>query len=487
MTQPHQRRDPRTVIVGAGMAGIAVAQTFRETGFTNFTILEKGSDVGGVWHWNRYPGLRCDVPSYIYQFAFAPKPDWKHIWASGDEIQQYHRDLVQGLQLESHLRLGCEVTSAVFADNRWRVFTAGGDEIDADFIVAATGVLHHPFIPDIPGLDSFRGPVVHTARWTGVDTAGKRLAVIGTGSTGVQVFSALQPDAAHISHFVRTPQWVMWMPMGLRQPRVVSRLLRALPGLERTVDRAQRIGSDLFVDLVTRPTWRRRLAQGYARLCLRVQVRDKDLRARLTPDYQPFCKRQVISGSYYRAIGKPNASLVTEPIAAITPTGIRTADGVHHDLDAIVLATGFRAHNYMRPMSLLGRDGLSIDDAWAKGPRAWAMTVIPGFPNLFTVFGPNSPTGVMAMQHVAELTARYIIEWLRRFRDGEITTVEITEEATSRFAADVARAMGPTVWNTGCNSWYFAEDNHIDLWPFGRRRLTQMLGQPHDDDYILRL
>lgn len=313
----------------------------------------------------------------------------------------------------------------------------------------------------------------------------KRLAVVGTGSTGVQIFSAPQPEAAHITHFARTPQWVMWVPMGLRQPRVISRLLRALPGLEQTVDRAQRSGSDLLVDVLTRPTRRRRPAQGYARLCLRVQVRDKELRARLTPEYQPFCKQQVISASYYRAISKPNASFVTKPIAAITPTGIRTSDGVHHDLDAIVLATGFQAHNHMRPMNLRGRDGLSIDDAWAKDPRAWAMTAIPGFPNLFTVLGPNSPTGSMSLQHVAELTARYITECPRRFRDGEITTVEITEEATNRFAADVAKAMGPTVWNTGCNSLYFADDNHIDLWPFDRKRLTRMLSQPHDEDYIL--
>jgi cation diffusion facilitator CzcD-associated flavoprotein CzcO len=485
MPQPDQRRDPRIVIVGAGMAGIAVAHTLREAGFTNFTILEKGSDVGGVWHWNRYPGLRCDVPSHGYQFAFAPKPDWNHFWATGQEIQRYHRDLVERLQLDRHLRLCCEVDSAEFTGDGWRISTAGGDEIDADFLVAATGVLHHPFIPDLPGLDSFTGPVVHTARWTGIETAGKRLAVIGSGSTGVQVFSALQPDAAHITHFTRTPQWVMWMPMGLRQPRVVSRLLRALPGLERTVHWAQLIGSDFLVDLVIRPTWRRRLAQGYGWLCLRMMVRDKDLRARLTPEYQPFCKRQVVSGNYYRAIGKPNANLVTAPIAAVTPTGIRTTDGVHHDLDAIVLATGFQAHNYMRPMNLRGRDGLSIDDAWAKGPRAWAMTAVPGFPNLFTVLGPNSPTGSMSLQHVAELTARHITEWLRRYGAGELTTVEITEEATNRFAADVARAMGPTVWNTGCNSWYFADDNHIDLWPFDRRRLTRMLAEPHDEDYIL--
>lgn len=484
MTATPSNRDPRIVIIGAGMAGIAAAHVFRQAGFTNFTILEKGSDVGGVWHWNRYPGLRCDVPSYGYQYAFAPKPDWKHVWATGDEIQQYHHDLIEDLQLESHLKLDYEVTSVVFTDHRWRLSTAGGDEIDADFVIAATGILHHPFIPDIPGLDSFDGPVVHTARWTDIDTTGKRVAVIGTGSTGVQVFSALQPEAAHITHFARTPQWVMWMPMGLRQPRFVGRMLRALPKQHKAVRLSQLVGSDYLVDLVTRPTWRRRLAQRYGWICLRMMVRNKDLRALLTPDYEPFCKRQVLSGNYYRRISRPNASFVSQPIAEVTKTGLRTADGVHHDLDAIVLATGFQAHNYMRPMALRGRDGLSIDDAWAKGPRAWGMTAIPGFPNLFTMLGPNSPTGSMSLQHVAELTARYITTWLRRFRDGEIACVEVTEEATSRFADDVAQAMGPTVWNTGCNSWYFDDDNHIDLWPFDRKRLERMLAEPHDDDYI---
>lgn len=179
---PRDTRDPRIVIVGAGLAGIAAAHTFARAGFTDFTICEKGWDVGGVWHWNRYPGPRCDVPSQIYQFAFAPKPDWKHVWATGEEIQRYHRDLIESLHLDQHLRLGCEVTAAVLIGNHWRVSTVDGGEIDADFVVAATGVLHHPFIPDIPGLDSFGGPVVHTARWRDVDTAGKRVAVIGTRS-----------------------------------------------------------------------------------------------------------------------------------------------------------------------------------------------------------------------------------------------------------------------------------------------------------------
>jgi cation diffusion facilitator CzcD-associated flavoprotein CzcO len=485
MTASTARRDPRIVIVGAGMAGIAVAHVLKQAGFTDFTILEKASDVGGVWHWNRYPGLRCDIPSYAYQFAFAPKADWTHVWSTGDEIQRYHRDLVDALQLQPHLRLGVEVTSAMFTGDRWRISIADGDDIDADFVIMATGVLHRPAMPDIPGLDSFTGPVVHTARWIGIETRGKRVAVIGTGSTGVQVFSALQPDAAHITHFARTPQWVMWMPMSMRQPRLVGRLVRKLPKQDKTVRLSQLVGSDYLVDLVIRPTWRRRAAQRYGWMCLRVLVQNKDLRARLTPDYQPFCKRQVLSGDYYRRISRPNASFVSEPIAEITETGLRTTDGVHHDLDAIVLATGFEAHNYMRPMMVRGRDGLSIDDAWAKGPRAWGMTAIPGFPNLFMVLGPNSPTGSMSLQHVAELTARYIARWLERFRDGEVSTVEVTEEATSRFADEVAEAMVPTVWNTGCNSWYFADDNHIDLWPFDRKRLTQMLHRPRDDDYIL--
>jgi len=210
-------RDPRIVIIGAGVAGIASAYTFQQAGFTNFTILEKGSDVGGVWHWNRYPGLTCDVPSHIYQFAFAPKPDWSHIWAGGQEIQEYHRDVVERFGLDKHLRLNTEVTALHYNqdEHTWTV-TTENETLTADFVICATGVLHHPFTPDIPGMDSFEGTVVHTARWNPeLETAGKRIAVIGTGSTGVQVVSALQPEASRLLHFARSPQWMLWAPMKL--------------------------------------------------------------------------------------------------------------------------------------------------------------------------------------------------------------------------------------------------------------------------------
>ena len=487
-------RDPRIVIIGAGVAGIATAYTFQRAGFTNFTIVEKGSDVGGVWHWNRYPGLTCDVPSHIYQFAFAPKPDWSHIWADGNEIQQYHRDVVQQLGLDTYLRLNTEVTALHFNDDStWTVTTdtdtdTDTDTLTADFVICATGVLHHPAYPDVPGMDAFEGTLVHTARWDPeLETSGKRIAVIGTGSTGVQVVSALQPKAGKLLHFTRSPQWMLWAPMKLPQLGAVTTLLHGLPKLHHTI--AQYIplwGSSALVDIVTKPTWRRRLVQEYARLSLRVQIRDPKLRADLTPDYEPLCKRQVLSGTYYSAITAPNAQLVTDRIAEFTPSGIRTADGTEHEIDIAVLATGFQAHNYMRPMRVVGRDGLSLDDAWVKGPRAYRMTAIPGFPNLFTVLGPNSPTGSISLQYTAELTARYIVKWLKRFERGEVDEIEVTEEATDEFNAQVAEAMEPTVWNTGCNSWYFSEDGTIDLWPFDRGTLIRMLSEPEPEHYRVR-
>ncbi|MEV6278124.1 NAD(P)/FAD-dependent oxidoreductase [Nocardia sp. NPDC051832] len=484
MTAP---REPRIVIIGAGVSGIASAITLQRNGLHDFVILEKGSDVGGVWHWNHYPGLTCDVPSQLYQFGFAPNPKWSQVFAPGPEIQRYLADVVDQFGLREHVRVNSEVVAARFTGSGWRVQTGDGTVHEADFVIAATGVLHHPAMPDLPGLDDFTGEVLHTARWDdATPTAGRRIAVIGTGSTGVQVVSALQPHAAQLTHFVRSPQWVIWAPMWLPQPGIVGAVLDRLPEVNKKLYQAGMAGAKLFTDVVTRPSWRRRAVQEYARLSLRAQVRDPELRTRLTPDYEPLCKRQVLSGSYYRALRARNAELVSAAIDRVTPTGIRTADGREHTFDLIVFATGFQAHNYMRPMNLVGRDGISIDDAWAKGPRAYRMTALPGFPNLFTVLGPNSPTGSIPLHHAAEVTARYITAWIQRWRAGEFDTVEVTEAATDRFDADVTDALGPTVWNTGCNSWYFTEGGSIDLLPFDRATMERMLAAPDDADFHLR-
>ena len=313
---------------------------------------------------------------------------------------------------------------------------------------------------------------MHTARWDDdIETSGRRIAVIGNGSTGVQIVSALA--ARRRAHRALRANPAVG-DMGADGPITAEAVgnascadcLHCIVGSTACLLR----GSRILTDIALRPTWQRRLAQNYARWCLRLQVRDRELRDRLTPDYQPFCKRQVISASYYRAIRSENADVVTAEIEEITPHGIRTADGREHDIDLLILATGFQPHNYMRPMKLYGRDGLDIDDAWAKGPRAYRMTAIPGFPNFFTVLGPNSPTGSVSLQYSSELTATFIAQWLQRFRDGELDTVEVTEQATTKFNDDVAAALGPTVWNTGCNSWYLTDEGNIDLWPLTARR-----------------
>ncbi|ALG86867.1 flavin-containing monooxygenase [Gordonia phthalatica] len=485
-------REPRIIVIGAGVAGITTAYVLQKAGFTDFTVLEKGSDVGGVWHWNHYPGLTCDVPSQIYQFGFAPKPDWSKIWSSGPEIQRYHRDVAERFGLMDRIRLNTEVAGAVFDDaaGTWTVTLAGdderpGEELTADFVVCATGVLQNPSIPDIPGLDTFAGPVVHTARWDDdLATDGKRIAVIGTGSTGVQVVSALQPRAATITHFTRTPQWILWAPMSLPQVPLAGTVLKAFPAAHDALYRGLLWGSGILADIVRNDTWRRHAVQKYARLSLRAQISDDALREDLTPDYQPLCKRQVVSGTYYRAIRADNAELITDAIVEVTPDGIVTADGTRHDVDVIVLATGFRAHDYMRPMTVVGRDGLTIDEAWAEGPRAYRMTAIPGFPNLFTVLGPNSPTGSISLQHTAEKTARYLVSWFDAFRRGDADRIEVTEEATAEFNAQVREALEPTIWNTGgCNSWYFTESGVVDLWPFDRATLDAMLAEPEPAHY----
>jgi cation diffusion facilitator CzcD-associated flavoprotein CzcO len=478
------KREPRVVIVGAGMSGIAMGVALKRAGFEDFVILEKGSDVGGTWYWNHYPGLSCDVPSQLYQYSFHLKPDWERVFATQDEIFAYHREVMDRFGLKDHLRLDTEVTQAQWSGEEWSV-EANGQTKRADFVVMATGVLHHPNVPDIPGLEDFEGTTLHSARWDDeVGFAGKRVAVIGTGSTGVQIVSAMQPVAEQVTLFTRSPQWVLWGPTEMRQPELVSALLRRVPLLNRLVFESLLKASWLFTDVVTRPSWRRRLLQAFARRRMD-SIRDEDLRARLTPAYEPLCKRQVVSGPFLRAIQEPNVEVVTEAIDHVGANGVVTADAKAREFDLIALATGFEAHNYMRPMNLVGRDGLTIEEAWRDGPRAYRMMAIPGFPNLFSILGPNSPVGSLPLHHAAELSASYIVRWLERFARGEIRSVEVTEEASDEFNAQAAKALGPTVWNTGCNSWYQRADGTIDLWPFNRATMKRMLGEPDDTHFHL--
>jgi cation diffusion facilitator CzcD-associated flavoprotein CzcO len=474
---------PDIAIVGAGMSGLCMGVKLRQAGIDSFTIHEKAGSVGGTWRENTYPGLSCDVPSRFYSYSFAPNPDWSRHFSPGREIWAYFDGIAERYGLGPHIRFDSEIVAARHDGERWRLRTAAGGEQSADFLISATGVLHHPRYPDIDGLDSFAGAAFHSARWDhSVALAGRRIGVVGTGSTGVQITCALAGVAGRYSLFQRTAQWVLHVP-NRRYSRLTKWALHSSPALNRLIYRgAQARLEHTFGEAVVRPGWQRRMLAAACRRNLD-RVVDPELQRKLTPDYEPMCKRLVLSGEFYDAIQKPNVELVTEPIERIEPQGIRTADGSLHDLDVLVLATGFDAHAYMRPMHLVGPNGETLDDIWPGEPHGYLTVALPGFPNLFCLMGPHSPVGNQSLVSVAETQADYAIWFIKRFRAGELATASPTAAATARFNAQLRAAMPQTVWTTGCNSWYIGADGLPMLWPWTPRHHREMLAEPRLADF----
>ena len=480
---PIYPTNPSVVVVGAGMSGICIAIKLRAAGVHDVTILEKGSDYGGTWRDNTYPGLTCDVPATFYAYRFAPNPDWSHQFAPGGEIHAYLRGVAQSHGLTAVTRFGEEVVEGTYACDGWTLRTASGATYRADVVIAATGVLHRPAIPDLPGLGDFAGRVFHSAHWDhDLDVESARIAVIGSGSTGTQIVSALAGAAPRVLHFQRTPQWMVPMP-NRRHSWLVRRLRRLWPALSAASYRANQATMDWFFTGLIVPGWRRRATALACRANLR-RVRDPALRRRLTPDYDAGCKRLVMSWDYYDAVQRPDVELVDEAIERVEREGIRTADGRLHELDAIVLATGFDAHAYMRPMRLQG-EHTTLDRAWRGGPRAYLSLAIPGFPNLFLLMGPHSPIGNTSLFPIAEAQADAIVRLVRRIADGEVLTVAAREEATAAFEREIAGSLDGTVWTTGCDSWYLADDGVPRLWPFPPRRFYAELRALPDEALVL--
>ncbi|WP_278184048.1 flavin-containing monooxygenase [Mycobacterium alsense] len=482
-------RDPAVAIVGAGMSGLCVAIALLRSGIEDVTIYEKADEVGGTWRENTYPGLTCDVPSRVYQYTFATKPDWSHMFSPGDEIQAYFRGVADEFGLRERIRFGTEIVSARFEDGRWLLRTDAGPEAGAestvDFLISATGVLHHPRLPSIAGLDDFGGHVFHSARWDhSVELAGRRIAVVGNGSTGVQLVCALAGAADRVLLFQRTAQWVVPMP-NPRYSRLADVTHRTLPWLDRFAYRAYSLVFDTFAVALTKPGLRRRMMGALCRANLR-RVRDRRLRAALTPGYQPMCKRLVISGGFYRAIQRDDVELVTAGIDHVEPRGIVTDDGALHEADVIVLCTGFDTHAFFRPMRLFGRDGVAAEEVWRDGPRAHQTVAMPGFPNFFMMLGPHSPVGNHSLTAVAEHQADHILRWIRGWRRGEFDTVEPTQSATERYNERLRAAMPDTVWTTGCDSWYLNKDGVPEVWPFTPAEHRAMLARTDPGQYDLR-
>ncbi|ORV84886.1 monooxygenase [Mycobacterium interjectum] len=478
-------RDPSVAVVGAGMSGLCMAIALLRSGVKDVTIYEKADEVGGTWRENTYPGLTCDVPSRVYQYTFATKPNWSHMFSPGGEIQAYFRGVADQFGLRDRIRFGTEVVSARFEDERWVVRTDAGDESRVDFLISATGVLHHPRMPSIAGLDDFAGPVFHSARWDhSVELTGRRIAVIGNGSTGVQLVCGLAGVAGRVLLFQRTAQWIVPMP-NPPYSKFASRSHRAVPWLDRLAYRAYSFVFDTFAVALTKPGLRRAAMGALCRVSLR-RVRDPELRAALTPSYQPMCKRLVVSGGFYRAIQRDDVELVTAGIDHVEPRGVVTDDGALHEADVIVACTGFDTHAFFRPMRLTGRDGIAADDVWRDGPRAYRTVAMPGFPNFFMMLGPHSPVGNHSLTAVAEHQADHILAWIQGWRRGEFDTVEPTRSATESYNEKLRAAMPNTVWTTGCDSWYLNKDGVPEVWPFTPAEHRAMLAETDLREYDLR-
>lgn len=484
-TAPGSRTCPRVAIVGAGASGIALAVKLRRAGIDTFTVFEKAERVGGTWRDNTYPGLYCDVPSRYYSFSFAPHPDWSKVFAPGGEIRDYLEQVVDDFDVRRFVRFSTGVVDATWDDPVWRLTLDDGSEHVADVLVAATGVLRDPKIPDIDGLDEFAGAVFHSARWQhDVRLDDQRIGVIGTGSTGVQITTALAGVAERLTMFVRTPHWVLSLPNLPYTP--LGRLLhRVSPRLGRWAHRGwQVVFEHTMSHAATRPGLRRRLVGALCRACLRT-VKDPGLRAKLTPTDDPLCKRLIISGGFYREVQRDSVDVVDDDIVRVVPEGVETADGTVHELDVLVLATGFHAQRFMRPMAITGRDGLSLDDAWADGPRGHRTVAMPGFPNFFMLQGPHSPAGNQSFIQTAETQADYVVQCVEVIDERDVTMAP-TPEATAAFNDAMAEEMPNTAWVGGCDSWYLDANGDPTLWPFLAQEHRTALAAPDLEEYDLR-
>jgi cation diffusion facilitator CzcD-associated flavoprotein CzcO len=477
----------RLAVIGAGMAGILSAIKLDEAGFTDFTVYEKADRLGGTWRENTYPGLACDVPSHLYSYSFALTPEWSHRFSPGPEIYGYFEKVAHDYDVVRYMRFGDEVTDCTYRDGRWRLRTASGHTDDVDVVIAATGVLHHPRYPDIEGMDSFAGAMFHSSRWDhSVAIDGARIGVIGTGSTAVQIVAEITSRVAHLALFQRTAQWIMPQenpPYTDEEQASFRSNPDHLATLHTNLAEAFGIFANAVVDSHSPEI---KMIEDACRANLEDNVRDPELREALRPTYRAACKRLIISPNFYDAIQQPNAELVTDAIERIEPAGVRTRDGRLHELDVLVLATGFKADAFMRPMRITGRDGLTLEQAWTPRPEAYLSISMPDFPNFFMLNGPNGPVGNFSLIEVAELQFGYIMQLVDQVRSGTCREISATREATDTLEADRTEAAQNTVWVTGCRSWYLDDRGIPAVWPWSFERFRTEMRQPELANFELR-
>jgi cation diffusion facilitator CzcD-associated flavoprotein CzcO len=478
----NDRRHYRAAVIGAGFGGVAVGAALGQAGI-DYVILERAASIGGTWRDNTYPGCRCDVPSHLYSLSFAPTPEWTRTYSAQPEILAYLRRTADRLGVRTQVRLGHEVLGARWdpAANRWLLDTAHGP-FSADVLISANGVLAEPAMPDLPGLADFGGRVFHSARWDPrANLARQRVGVVGTGASAVQIVPAIAPQVASLSVFQRTPAWIL--PHTDRPITSWERTVyRRVPAAQRAVRTAVYWQRELLASGMAKHPRQMALVRMVAARHLARQVPDPDLRKRLTPQYTPGCKRLVPSNDFYPALLQPHAELITDPIERLTGRGVVTgpAPGRTHELDVLILATGFRVTDNPVMARIQGADGTRLADVWAPaGPKAFLATTVAGFPNLFLINGPNSAIGHTSLLVMTEAQIPYIVGAIKALDEHRIAALDLRADVQDRYNDWLDGKLSRTVWNSGgCDSWYLhAHGRNSVLWPDYTWRFRRLLGR----------
>lgn len=484
-TASPRGKDTRFVIIGAGISGVLMAIKLLERGYHDVVILEKAGRMGGTWRDNVYPGVACDVAAHLYSYSFARNPWWNSRYAKGADIWAYYRGVANHYGVLPLIRYYAEVLSAEFGDGLWQVTTRDGDVLTADVVIAATGRLHRPVMPEIEGLDSFAGALFHTARWDpSVELAGKRVGVIGTGSSATQIVTALAGKVERLSLFQRTAQWVFPVK---DTPNSWWTKLRFWLSKRRWDDYYRQLRSETEArGKAATSTVEGRAARDQVCHDALAAIRDPELRAKLTPDYAVGCKRLVFSDGYYEAVQHPSVDVVVDPIARVVREGVVTESGKLHELDVLALATGFDAHAYLRPMQVAGEGGVTLDEVWRDLPLSYRSIMIPHMPNFLMINGPYSPGGTSSVVGIAEAQVDYILQLIDRIVEQQVQIVPRDEPARAWLDGIRAKARDSVWGNGGCQSWYLDKTGTPTLDTSTLSELQEQLAEVQWSDFIER-
>ncbi len=458
----------RVIVIGTGFSGLAMGVKLREAGEDSFVMLERAGDVGGTWRDNTYPGCACDVPSHLYSFSFEANPNWSRMYAPQPEIYAYLRRTAEKYQLLKHVRFHANVVGARYDEARqlWRVTTEDGRHFEGNVLVSGMGGLSNPMVPNIPGLEHFEGETFHSATWKhDFDFVGKQVAVIGSGASAIQFVPQIAPQVDQLYYFQRTPAWVV-----PKDDRPLSDKERQDFAQNPWRQRLQRIRQywlmeARFLAFKFKPEWMGLVAK-VAKHKIRQAVKDEALRAKLTPDYTPGCKRLLISNDYYPALARTNVEVVTDGIQRVTARGVVTADGQERPVDAIVFGTGFKVSDPIPHGTVFGKGGRDLSEVWKDGPEAYMGITVAGFPNFFILMGPNTGLGHNSMVFMIEAQVHYVLEALKTMKERGIKALDVKPQAQKSFINDVQQSLQSTVWSSGCKSWYLNDKGrNVSLWP----------------------